>query len=267
MKYVWIILLLASGVGSVWGQQTDLKAKAKQITEDGKTLYYLELAAWYGTDFFLAGYKGDRNQVGGYLSYPDKDNIVCIFFDKGAVPQVLGTITYLPSNMDHPKAVHVTRRFTPIELQYYQLRAATLKAVAKDRFFVAYNNCNLTPVPIIRNNTKKVYVFTTSDLGGLIIFGNDYELTFNAANEITEKKIIHKSIFTHNYINNATAESNHKHTTTDGGDFMTPSDVCVLMLNQAFTKWNKYVVTSANYRSEWNCKTNQLTLTPLKAKK
>ncbi|MEQ1800161.1 MAG: hypothetical protein ABL872_19550, partial [Lacibacter sp.] len=43
------------------------------------------------------------------------------------------------------------------------------------------------------------------------------------------------------------------------GDFITPTDICTLMLYGKFAKWKQHTVISKNYISIWNCETNQLT--------
>src|SRR4051812_33621350 len=78
--------------------QVDLSHIKDSILKEGKKLYRSEFASWYGTDIFLENYKGQRNNIGGYFSYADNENEVCVFFSNEDSPKVLGTITFDKKN-------------------------------------------------------------------------------------------------------------------------------------------------------------------------
>lgn len=250
MKRIFTLTVLCFHVVMAWSQP-NMTATANEITKEGRQLYQLELAAWYGTDFFLAGYSGDRNMVGGYFSYPDAGKTICVFFNKGNTPQILGTISY-GSNFEKPNVDSKTRAMTALEKQYFLLRATAIHTLDKDTFFVKYKNCIFTTIPLIEKGIKKVYVLTTTDLGGLIIFGNDYLMTFNEQNKLLSKKRFHNGVFTFNYINNNETTNSHVHNTA-AGSYITATDVCTLLLHSQFTKWKTYKVTSDLYQSVWDC--------------
>lgn len=261
MKRIITLTLLCFYAAMAFAQP-NLTATANEIVKEGKQLYQLELAAWYGTDFFLAGFSGDRNNVGGYFSYPDGGKTICVFFNKGNAPQILGTVTY-GNNFEKPSVDSKTRAMTALEKQYFLLRASAIHTLDKDTFFVKYNNCILTTIPFIDKGVKKVYVLTTTDLGGLIIFGNDYLMTFNEQNKLISKKRFHKGVFTVNYINNNETTNSHVHNLS-AGSYMTATDVCTLLLHSQYTKWKTYKVTSDLYQSVWDCAKQSLTISPKK---
>ena len=68
--------------------QVDTDKQSDSLTAEGRRLYKSEMASWYGTDIFLAQYK-DKDKIGGYFSYSDKDASKCIFFSKGDTPRVI----------------------------------------------------------------------------------------------------------------------------------------------------------------------------------
>jgi hypothetical protein len=78
---------------SVFGQKNPTE-EAQPIVAEGKLLYRLEMASWYGTDLFLENYK-KRENIGGYFSYSDNDISNCIFFSKSDNPKVIGTISFI----------------------------------------------------------------------------------------------------------------------------------------------------------------------------
>ncbi|MGV8914083.1 MAG: hypothetical protein ACOH1X_01405 [Kaistella sp.] len=57
----------------------DLQKIAKEITDEGITLYRIEVASWYGTDMFLENYNNKEN-IAGYVSYIDNGVPKCVFF-------------------------------------------------------------------------------------------------------------------------------------------------------------------------------------------
>ena len=77
MKKVFVILLTVFTVTSLsFGQN------ANKVLEEGKLLYRLEKASWYGTDIFLEKFAHKKDIAGGYLSYMnEKNQIVNIFFN------------------------------------------------------------------------------------------------------------------------------------------------------------------------------------------
>jgi len=71
--------------------QNNPTREAQPIVAEGKLLYKSEMASWCGTDLFLENYK-NRQNIGGYFSYTEKETPKCIFFAKFDNPKVNGTI-------------------------------------------------------------------------------------------------------------------------------------------------------------------------------
>ena len=51
----------------------DLAEIAAEIVTEGKTLYRIDMASWYGTDALKENYKGDMDSLGGYFSYVEDE--------------------------------------------------------------------------------------------------------------------------------------------------------------------------------------------------
>ena len=49
----------------------------------------------------------------------------------------------------------------------------------------------------------------------------------------------------------------HRHSAATG-EFMTPTDVCTIMLNQKKSRWQHQVVIGPNYVSVWYCDVNEI---------
>lgn len=238
--------------------------EAAPIVAEGKLLYKSEMASWYGTDLFLEKYK-DRKNLGGYFSYSHKNVTKCIFFSKGDDPKVIGTISF-KGDFDTEKAKTdlSERDFTDYENALYLIRRIALAEIEADTFFKTYKNTNFNLVPLIQGNEKKVYVLTGPQQNGVIIFGNDYLLTFDENNTLILKKQLHRNIIPMYYegeeADGKQAESAiHTHS-PETGDFITATDICTLMLYAKFAKWKSYHVISQKYLNIWNCETETLTV-------
>ena len=244
----------------------EAQEKANLIVEEGKRLYRAEMASWYGTDLFLEQYK-DRSNIGGYFSYTENKISKCIFFNRAKKPKVIGTISFDESyDLKKAKVDLKVRKFTKKEKSLYKIRVVALAEIETDTLFKRYENTNLNIIPLIHNNEKKVYVLTGPQIGGVVIFGNDYLMTFDKKNKVVTKRALHKNIIPIYYKdeNRSSVTAMHSHL-PETGDFMTATDICTLMLYSKFTNWETHSVFSENYFSSWNCKTNEVNIITMEA--
>lgn len=265
MKRITIILFALLSL-SAFGQDNPTEL-SKPIVDEGKRLYKSEMASWYGTDLFLENYK-DRSNIGGYFSYADNDVAKCIFFSVAAKPKVIGTISFDSAyNIKTAKTDLTERDFTSNETDIYEIRKITLAAINSDTLFKKYKNTSLNLIPLIYGDEKKVYVLTGPEQNGVVIFGNDYLLTFDKGNNLTSKKQLHKNIIPINYGGKISEGKEvegtvHSHL-PETGDFITATDICTLMLYEKFARWKQHNVVSKNYLNIWNCLTDQLVVIPM----
>lgn len=240
---------------------------AQPIVEEGKRLYKSEMASWYGTDLFLEKHP-DRSNVGGYFSYIENDISKCIFFNKQENPKVIGTMSFDSTYNIKTATVDLTEReFSGNEKNLYSIRKKALETINSDTLFKSYQNMSLNLIPLITGNDKKVYVLTGPQQEGIVVFGNDYLLTFDADNKVTSRKKLHQNIIPINYGGKET-EGKEVETTIhshlpETGDFMTATDICTLMLYGRIAKWKQHNVVSAKYLNIWSCKTNDLMVLPM----
>lgn len=251
---------------NVLGQENPTE-QAQPIVAEGKRLYKSEMASWYGTDLFLERYK-DRANIGGYFSYSENNIAKCVFFSKGDNPKVIGTIS-IDSTYDTKTAQTDLneREFTSYENDLYAIRKIALVTINSDTLFKTYKNTNLNLIPLINGNEKKVYVLTGPKQNGVVIFGNDYLLTFDKDNNLTNKKQLHRNIIPINYGGKEDEGKEiegtiHSHL-PETGDFITATDICTLMLYEKFAKWKQHNVVSKKYLNIWNCLTDQLIVIPM----
>ena len=249
--------------------QKNPNKEAEPIVAEGKLLYQSEMASWYGTDLFVENYK-NRENIGGYFSYTENGISKCVFFSKSDHPKAIGTISFDDTyNLKTAKIDLTERDFTKHEDDIYQIRKLALDEINADKtLFKQYENSNLNLIPLIDGKEKKVYVLTGPNKGGVVLFGNDYLLTFDKNNTLVLKKSLHKNLIPINYgVKDkdgkplVSEEAMHSHL-PETGDFITATDICTLMLYAKFAKWKTHTVVSKKYMNTWNCTTNELTVIP-----
>jgi hypothetical protein len=258
-----ISLIILLTITLIVSGQDKLEKKISAIIDEGKLLYRSEMASWYGTDIFLEKLENRKAKIGGYFSYTDNDLAKCIFFSKGDDPKVIGTIIFDSTyNTTTARIDSNEREFTKEENNLYTIRKKALAEINSDTLFKVYKNTNLNLIPVIKNDEKKVFVLTGPESNGVVVFGNDYLLTFDKNDNIQTKKRLHQNIIWTDFGSlqkngDKTVAGIHTHLPSTG-DLITSTDICTLMLYEKFTKWENYYVISEKYVSMWNCKTNQL---------
>ena len=86
-------------------------------------------------------------------------------------------------------------------------------------------------------------------------------LSFDSDNRLISKRKLHANLITTDYgrqeEGKEIAGAMHNHL-PETGDFITPTDICTLMLYEKRAGWKNYTVLSSRYFSLWNCETNTL---------
>jgi len=266
MKFLSLLFILFAASTAAFAQEKDLVKIADSISNEGKTLYRSEWASWYGSDIFSAKCKARRAIAGGYISYDNGKELINVFFSKGTDPVVLSTISFgYDFDSNNYKLDTADRKFTSSEKELFTIRQTALAELNKDTLFKTYKNTSLNPVPIIKNGTKRVYILTGPSINGVVIFGNDYVIGFDKANNVASKKKLHKGIIPVLYGKTGADSSKivlasmHTHL-PEFDQFITVTDICTLMLYEKFTTWNQAIVVSKNYVSIWNCKEDRLAI-------
>lgn len=244
----------------------DLTKIAGEITQEGKTLYKIDMASWYGTDIFLARFKDKKDQIGGYFSYIEDGMAKCVFFSNQNHHKVLATFTFDSTyNTETAIVSDEERLFTTSEFELYEMRRLALEQMQSDTMFKTYKGSRLNLIPVIFKNERKVYIISAPYESNLVVIGNDYLVSYNEKLEITSKRKLHKSyIPIRNEKNEEDLVSMHSH--LQGMDeFITPTDICTIMQYQKTEKWKQHYVVTKDYISIWDCKTNNLLILTMKA--
>lgn len=240
----------------------------KEVVEEGTKLYKCEMASWYGTDLFLSKLKDRWQNTGGYFSYPVDDKAVCVFFSNDESPKIIGTFTF-DSTYDTNAAIvdERIRDLTKQENDIFTIRQAALKEFQSDSLFKSYKDMNPNFVPLSDSRGKRVYILTGPQKQGLVVFGNDYLLTFDKDNNIQTKRQLHKNIIPIEYGKIGEKQiisTMHSHL-PETGDLITATDICTLKLYSKYSQWGQHYVISRENVSIWDCKKEVLVVMTRKA--
>lgn len=235
------------------------------IVAEGKKLYRSEAASWFGTDIFVEKFKNKRELSGGYFSYSDASGAKCVFFSKEPTPRTIAVITFDSTyDVQTARVDSLPRALTGYENDLLAIRTKALARIETDTLFKVYKNTNLNIIPVIDKSERRVYVLSGPQVSNMIVFGNDYQMDFNAKNDIVSTRRLHKNIIPMEYEPGKSTAGMHAHLPSTG-DYITPTDICTLMLYQKFIGWGQYYVMSKNYVSIWECKKNSLFIMTRKA--
>jgi hypothetical protein len=262
------ILCISMAVVAMSNISLGQSKEEKAIVREGRILYRSEMASWYGTDIFVGKFERKRQNAGGYFSYIQNDRTICLFFSKNELPKVLASFSF-DSTFNVRTAIvdGRERELSTLETDIWTIRQSALQQIKKDTLFRSFKNMSPNLIPLADENGKRVYILTGPQKDGVVVFGNDYLLTFNDADKLTGKKRLHKNIITLEYGNKddeVTIATMHTHL-PETGDLITATDICTLMLYEKYAKWKQHIVISKKYVSLWDCDKDQLMVMARKA--
>lgn len=235
--------------------------EVENIVQEGRLLYRTEMASWYGSDIYRQRFGQSENQAGGYISYPDGWNTICVFYSKHKSPVVLATVTFDKTFNRAAATVDSTQRnLSEKEGELYKIRKSASELVNSDTLFKVYQDASLNLIPLADSLGKRVYILTGPNKSGVVIIGNDYLIRFDENNHVTEKRPLHQGIFEFRYKDDDDV-SFHTHAPSSGR-YITPTDICTLLLYERFTPWKQHVVISGSNVSIWDTGMEELTVIP-----
>lgn len=247
MKKISLVLGAVINVAFTFGQSSH--PKVREIMVEAKKLYASELASWHGTDVFLARFPWKRKSIGGYTSYSDANSPICVFFDQSSSPRVLASVRFDSTFNVATATVDTTvREPTQLEASLFTIRQIAVAEYQVDPIFKSYNGISPNFIPLIDESGKRVYVLSGPQQSGYVILGNDYMLTFADDDKLIEKKSLHRNLISLEDGRNSKKEiesTAHTHL-PETGDYITPTDVCTLLLYSRYCTWKKHIVISRN---------------------
>ena len=259
MRFLTAFAVALTAITSAFGQ------KADDILEEGKLLYRLERASWYGTDVFVEQFSHKMDAVGGYLSYIDEsDRVINIFFDKGDPVRILARLEFESLPSTNPTLIDsLNHDATSKEIDLIAIRQDAVRQISEieDGFFSFYDNASFNPIPLIHKGKRKVYLVTGPNVSDVVLLGNDYLLEYNRKNKLVKKEKLHNSLIELAYRSgdpeNGIKSTMHSHVLSD---LITPTDICTLLLYKDFVEWKQHYVIGRKYVSIFDLEDESLTV-------
>jgi len=100
----------------------------------------------------------------------------------------------------------------------------------------------------------------------VVILGNDYLLTFDSNNKVKSKQKLHQNIIPVDFKADSVQEASTMHTHLPStGDYMTPTDICTLLLYGEMSQWKQHYTLSQDFISIWDVEKRDLVMLTRKA--
>lgn len=249
MKHVFLLLLLIQNVLTMKAQE-NFQNEIRTAIQEGKTIWRLETANRLSENLFNQKYQG-KNKSDGFIVYTEAEKVKAVFYSIGEKMTVIGTLSF-PMDMDE-KAVQAEfqeRDLTAAEMDLYKLKSAAWAVVNDAATFSVLPGTRYAVIPMMSNGTRRAIVLTMPEKKGSVIFGNDFQLSFDNTFKLTDKTSFHKALATVTYEPGAGPSndkgSSHVHIPSKG-DMITPTDVAVLYLFHDATEWTHHTFIGENY--------------------
>ncbi len=267
MKKTILTLILLIFINLIGFSQN---SKVTKILEEGKLLYRLERASWFGTDDFLERFNHKKDSIGGYLSYQTEDNkINCIFYSRYNNNEILVRYQFDSLPKQTPIEIDtINKNASKIERDLIEIREDARNRVYEnsDNFFTFYENTSLNFIPVITKKEKKVFIVTAPIISGIVLLGNDYILKYSKKNKFKSQKKLHNTIIQFPYksknSDNPIFSTIHSHVVTD---YITSTDICTLLLYKDYVEWKTHFVVGKKHVSIFDMEKEILTVMPKKA--
>jgi hypothetical protein len=270
-----------------FGQKVSQKT-ADKILEDGQVLYALEMASITSLDIFYDK-EYDAKAIKGYFSYFEKDTLKTVFYSeidtaspvfkekdtlknliKGPMDLIVVNITvkYVNKAINKAKAILVDKSRKPSEYEkkLFDIRFKIYKLFNDDPItFVKYENSSLSIIILDKKKEYEVWIMTVMNDKSFVPIGNDYFLKYDKTGALIEKKRLHTSLIPLElkYLgkkNDEVKSSFHNHKGESAPPYITPTDICILMLFKPITQWDLHYVYSDKYVSVYNMYSGKLSI-------
>lgn len=254
MKHVFFFLIFINTILPALAQE-NFQNEIRAAIQEGKNIWRLELANQQADRLFKQKYQG-KQTVDGFIAYAETDKVKVVFYSTGEKMKVIGTLLYTPEMDEKTAQVDFQERdLTQAEMELFKLKNAAWTVVNDAANFSALPGTRYTVVPMVSNGTRRAIVLTMPEKKGSVIFGNDFQLTFDNTLKLTDKTAFHKALATVTYEPGAGPSndkgSSHVHIPSKG-DMITATDVAVLFLFHDATEWTHHTFIGENYLFLWS---------------
>ena len=255
-KILFFIVLLSCSF--VFAENPD----TEKILNEGRFLYRLEKASWYGTDIFLERFPEKADSIKGYLSYAKDNFVYTIFYGNNNYNYILARIKFGTIPSKTPLSIDVyNREATPQEKILIDLRIEALKRITEDNtgFFKYYPKTSFNLIPVVNKEEQKVYIITGPQSDNVVLLGNDYLFKYDQNGRFLTKEKLHNSLIELQSKgksgDNKVEATFHNHLISE---YITQTDICTLLLYKDFTDWKIHYVLGREHVSVFDMEKESL---------
>lgn len=259
MRYLTFLTFVLT-VPELFGQ-INLRQIEKEVIDEGLYLYRHERASWKSTDLLTDSHKQLST---GYFTYEKDDTIKSIYFDK---EKKLAIVQFHFIKTDSIE-IDLFNTIENKELTSYETILMNVRNHAHGISSVFYSTFGIpegiNPNIIIKERANDFYVYSIPGtyLENLIPIGGDYWFTYTKQGKSIKFELIHRNLIPFE----AKGEKEIKQTVHQHKDksnkYMTPTDICTLLLNRDYIEWDIHEVVSKTFISTFNLRTIKLTIEP-----
>lgn len=271
-RLIFFFRLLLSGyflAGFVFTPKTGLaqlsEKEQKAIIDEGYELYRLELASWNSSDLLTSIWGiSTLDSIEGYLSYRQGNAYNTIYYGGEKEFRIYANFVFDSLSSIQSAIMDLTPRAAAHrETQLITMRTDALERIGKNEgnFFEPHEKTSFNLIPMITANERKVIVLCGPQETGNVLFGNDYVLEYGEDNKFKAQTRLHGNLSV--IPMETTPDSLHVFATAHthahpASGYITPTDICTLLLYGDYTNWEQHSVISENYFSIWDLKKKTL---------
>lgn len=193
MKKMLLFFLLISSVAAKCQKFTDLKMR--RVFAQAMEFALIEATAYRGRYTFVPDTTVHHNIQGSFPIH-DGNHYKLVYWKDSAAPVACGTVIF-NRDVSSTSAVVDTalRPLKPEEARIIKMYQKVIKDVKNDKTILAIDNAHILGIPINTAWGRKFYIVWRPNDWRSLLFGNDYEYTFNTRDEIVSRIKMHKKVY------------------------------------------------------------------------
>jgi len=241
----------------------DFEQLANDILFEGIELYRNERASWISTDSVP---EPDKELVNGYFTYSNGENYISIYVDK-TDKKALYKFIFQPVGSLELKLTEIKKNIPLTETELNILKVRKKAHGLSSMWYQQFGYTQIVNPNIIIHRTSPgfvVYVIPGAKQNGLLPMGGDLRMTFKKDGELNKIDAIHNNLIpfeTETPEEIAYLAHEHLGKRLDK-EYMTPTDVCTLLLYRDFLKGEKHLSVHKKFISEFYYNEPRLIIRP-----
>ncbi|GAB3222523.1 hypothetical protein GCM10027346_00410 [Hymenobacter seoulensis] len=251
-------------------QASKTQALEQEILREGLALYESERASWVATDVLMAQ-KPDVQHLIGYFSYADGDSVRTVFMQQeGNTFSARHSFSFNRAAIT-PAAVRqfAARPASEREQKLFALRLQVMEELESNKVLgTPYRfpeNTRPNVVLLDQGPSVRAYVLTGPQEGGILPLGNDFLFRFTERGKLSKVERLHNSYIAMRLPEGYTTIEAGMHSHLPAHPYITPTDICSLLLYREAVPAPQHYVMGKEYVSLFDLEKRQLVFLTRKA--